>query len=817
MPNPVQVVLNTRDYFVAPEPGRMGPPKDFFADRDQEFIQHRERLRRQVASVSTSFRRSGLSEGVIKVTLRKEALAKSHRPHRVLFPPDRRPCVGASRLGELFYLVSARDLQEIDSNIAAAEDRTTHRVSRTGREYIAPSSNRGDTGAIESIALPTAADKRRFSAEEAVAWLSNPRTSSAYLVELFAMPPHTGAPNLHAYERAVLEQITAAASATNLLIESYPVAITRGQNVQQPTGIYGLRLLNQIDRLPSRDVAQHQRLLGIVESHPYVKRILLPPLLRKSNTPPATAIVTDTAVTIPAKNPNVRYPKVAVIDGGISASLGSWVIGEHDLVAPEHRDTDHGTFIAGLLVAGQQLNNTEVCPEADGCDLIDVAIFPDETQPFFDTYYPRGVLDFINEISAAVAAAKRDHGVRIFNMSLNLVEPVEDDTYGFVASFLDSIADQHGVIFVISAGNLDSTDCRAAWPRDAQAALLQLAARTASDTILQPCESARSLAVGALNPPSCAPSVHGAPAAYSRRGPGLRVGVKPDVAHFGGAVHTASGDSGLHSIQPDASVCSGTGTSFASPLVAKTLATLESRVERQLTPEELIALLLHHSETPSCLSQGVLSEVARQFIGFGLPRGTDALLFTPDRSITLVFADVLQRSSKLEFNFAWPRCLVDIADSSCRGEAKMTLVYRPPLDRNFGSEFVRVNVDAYLRQEEGSTYRNRISQCFLPSASAEGAIESSLIENGLKWWPSKVYKARFPQGKGSSSNWQLAVESVARSGEPYPPRGIPFAVVLSISGFDESDSVFSDMRMYLRARNVQIADIRARTQVRIQP
>jgi hypothetical protein len=46
---------------------------------------------------------------------------------------------------------------------------------------------------------------------------------------------------------------------------------------------------------------------------------------------------------------------------------------------------------------------------------------------------------------------------------------------------------------------------------------------------------------------------------------------------------------------------------------------------------------------------------------------------------------------------------------------------------------------------------------------------------------------------------------------------MPFALVLTIADFDEAEPVFNDLRLYLRSRNVQIADIRAATQIRVQP
>jgi hypothetical protein len=158
--NPVQIILNTRDYFVAPDPGRFGPAKDFFEGRDQDFAEHRGKLIRQVASVASEFQRSGITSGVLKVSLRREAWAKSHRPQLALFPPEKRPCIGVSKLGELFYHVTAEDVQELQQEIAVAESETRRRTSAsTGKEYASPTAQRSEVGAVDSIEVPTAADK----------------------------------------------------------------------------------------------------------------------------------------------------------------------------------------------------------------------------------------------------------------------------------------------------------------------------------------------------------------------------------------------------------------------------------------------------------------------------------------------------------------------------------------------------------------------------------------------------------------------------------------------------------------------------------
>jgi hypothetical protein len=465
-----------------------------------------------------------------------------------------------------------------------------------------------------------------------------------------------------------------------------------------------------------------------------VRRVLLPPVLIPSNSNPqvpADATLPFLRPTLPEKVAGRVYPKIAIVDGGLSSFYDPWVVGRHDLLAAEHRSVEHGDFIAGLLVCGQAVNGPSICADADGCELYDLAMLPDEKLvEAFEQYYPNNVLDFMQELDAAVEDVKRLHGIRVFNMSLNLLDAVGDESYGVVADLLDKIADRHDVVFVLSAGNLETRDHRPIWLADPKAAVRLLAGRSAPDTLLQPAESARSLTVGALNPPHVKPFVEGAPACYTRRGPGLRVGVKPDLAHFGGAVPTAKQHSGLASLRGDGEVVRDHGTSYAAPIAAKGVSVLESQVMGGLTREAMMALTVHSACLPSALMHKDLRNIARQFVGFGKPGAALDSLISSDHEITLVFTDALVLNHEMNFAFSWPQCLVNL-DGSCRGRVKMSLAYRPILDSRFGSELVRVNIDGRLQQEDGAGFKGRVQQSSLPN-SKEANVESDLIEHGLK-------------------------------------------------------------------------------------
>lgn len=520
-----------------------------------------------------------------------------------------------------------------------------------------------------------------------------------------------------------------------------------------------------------------------------------------------------------------RYPKVGVIDTGVSGPLTSWVLDRHDFLGAADCDPGHGTMVAGVLVGARAANGPRLGREDDGCDIVDLALMP--RVPFLDVYGQRGFEAFLEELEAAIAEARDQHGVRVFNMSLNVVATVDPDTYSIYAARLDDIQDRLGVLIVNSAGNLPGTEWRSPWPAKLTQVLAALAARTNPDTIYMPCESVRTIAVGALNPPGST-HIEGAPATYSRRGPGLRVGVKPDVADFGGTGDAANPRAThLVSCDPSGNQIHTRGTSFAAPLVAKTMAALDVATGERLEPRTLRAFLIHHAVVPEPLASPRMRDVTRQFVGFGQPVSAARMLETDDHAITMVFESRLtageRRPAILRFNFQWPAPLVDLTTRACRGRVRMTLVYDAPIDQAFGTEFVRVNLSAHLRQRQPvdrsdgkPSFRDEISQAFLPRTGKLTIPEKSLIDHGLKWWPTKRYEAEFGGGVGQSAEWRLEVESVVRAEATFPAEGIPFSLILTIEDEEKSAPIFQTFRQALVAQRVDMQDIRTAVRLRTQ-
>jgi hypothetical protein len=191
MASPIQIILNDRDYEEARDAGGGGPKKDFFANQDAEFREHKKKLITQLGRLSQAVASQPQGDvGYIKVILRREALAKSHRPTNALFNRKRALLVGGGGLGEMFFEVRPRDLDALAKEIASAEEDTRMKFNKNkNKEEPNPSPVRSETGALDRIEGYGPRDKRSFSLEEAVSWLASPMTGSAYQIELFDVPP----------------------------------------------------------------------------------------------------------------------------------------------------------------------------------------------------------------------------------------------------------------------------------------------------------------------------------------------------------------------------------------------------------------------------------------------------------------------------------------------------------------------------------------------------------------------------------------------------------------------------------------------------
>jgi len=803
--NPVQIILNAQDYVRKADVNPGGTIKDFYAGRNADFVAHRNAVEAQVLGLRDAYH-GALPDDVFYafVELQTDAWAKSHRPIQKVFPPGQQVYVGGGKLGSMVVELTAADTPRIAATVASAEHEVINVVNKKGELKPKPTRARGEVGAIKSVRAYAAADRRAFSLEVALRWLTDPRTGGAYYVETFvsraSIDGRTSQPLRQRGDRALI-RFEASLRALNL-----PVEISKVEDEWIHASVYVLKLEPGIAAQPDLAREVHVALLEFLDNQPVVKAILLPPILQASNVDGQQG----PAPVVSPPDAQRSHPVVGVVDSGITKfpAVDAWSAGSSDFLDMNGQDVSHGTFIAGLLCAGDELNGDPIFAETK-CRFFDLGLHP--TAPgTYENYYPRGFIDFLEQLDAEIPAAK-EKGVRVINMSLAVTTPVQHDGYSVFANILDEIADKHDILFVLPAGNLDGGLARPQWPTTSNDALGMLAGYRfqGQDGIFQPADSIRALVVGALDPKNAAGRY--VPSRYTRRGPGPALGMKPGLTHVGGVFHQ---NSGLHSISPTGAGMQSCGTSYSAPLAAKTVAAVNHAIQGGIAREALSALIIHHAEIPEGLDDPVLKPIAKDFVGHGIPRLASETLLLDDHEVTMVFNGILKGGQELRFQFAWPASLVD-ENGACSGNVRLTLVYRPPVDRAFGGEFVRINLDTYLRQEVVDAKTGEVS--FKGRLKGDGMkrLEKELVQHGAKWWPVKSLADEF-ESVGKSSQWRLVIDPLARSNCAVPDDGIPFSAILTIASPDGATSIFNEMRQQLQNSGAQISDIRTALRPRVR-
>ncbi|WP_223596388.1 S8 family peptidase [Pseudomonas sp. A-R-19] len=789
--NPVQVVLNTQNYVTLYSRQGGGGDKDFYAGRDIEFVEHKTQLLQELKELSQM---AGGSDELIyaQVELQSLAWAKSHRPIKRVFKPGEVVVKAGISLGSIVIGVKRSDIESIGGVISSAEEKTNY-VQKNNKEVAKPSRVRSEIGAIKSIRHYSAHDKRKFSLEDALRWLKDPRTGGVYYIETFLGNDYSK------YSKAEASSKINFVSAVRH-IDGFEIIEIESDLISS------LCYMARPRETPTSPDA-HRGLLNCLEQQEVVKSIILPPVLQAS----VSAAQSAELDVIKEPDADIDYPIVGIIDTGAGnlKQLEGWRAGGADYLEFEfNQDYAHGTFIAGLISGGDSLNSYQELQEG-ACKFYDLDLHPTNTANY-GSYYPNGFIDFLEQLDLEVIAAK-EKGVRVFNMSLAVVTCIQDSSYSMFANIIDSIADKHDIVFVLPTGNLDQNLFRDEWTTDPVDNLAMLASykNQGLDRIFQPADSIRSVVVGALNPPDNKTNVF--PSVYTRRGPGPSFGMKPDVAHIGGA---ASRLTGLRSLAVDGSCVHSCGTSYASPLVAKTLANIHKSIEGDVSRETLIALLLHHAKVPSYLLAPELSKIYRDFVGVGIPSLSSQTMLSDDYEITLVFSGVMYKQKQLEFNFAWPADLVN-ENGGCSGDVKMTVVHRPPVDRDQSAEFVRLNIDAFLRQAEFNKRTKKTSFKGHLKNECGKFFEKELVEHGSKWWPTKRLIDTF-DNVGASSQWRLVLQPLTRSEFEFPQEGVPFCVILTISDPGKKLPIFNNMKLQLQASGATLSDIRSSVRPRVR-
>lgn len=708
----------------------------------------------------------------IRVRLIDKALAKSHRPDH-LFSNDTCPIIGVGKPGELF-------LRATEVGLARLTKVVEHDEAKQMVKEIS------SVQAFE----PVTPSFRRRGAESKDILRYSPRSKNGFMtrVRLFNVGSQVEQ-ELH------VKNFAAVCGTRNMPIHK--------SGYSENSFVYG------VECHTVEDVDALSRIIG-------VRSIVSMPIVRTThphdiNPKPLPKLIKREDVT-------GDVPVVVVVDTGISdkiPTLNSWVVGRESYVAEQYRNVEHGTFVAGLICWGSQLNTAITGIDNNPCAVFDLQIIPNHKPE-------NGATDFVTEqeFLASLDETLQRHAneYKVWNLSFSTEDICSLDDFSAFAEELDNFQQKYEVSFVISSGNFSNPPLLN-YPR--QGTQLEVG------RITIPADSVLGITVGSvchLGCPTPGPNAN-EPSAFSRHGAGPNYIIKPDLVHFGGACSIdGSHPYGIRSLS-ETGTAENLGTSFSTPLVSKTLAQIYHQLTPSPKPTLARALLTHHARDPR--THGRVPDKDENCFGFGLPSTVPYCLECTPYSSTLLFDDVLRPGYYLEWdNFPYPSSLSH--DGKYYGEIWMTVAFAPVRGSRWGSEYCETHIDAHfgvyrdhIIREKGKTTGKTVSEfhgLVPPEHKNVGILyESYQVQQLRKWAPVRTYYGYLGEKGEKGTRWRLRVSLLTRHGveDMASFQSQPFSLVLTIADPAKRAPVYDEMARSLRTRfQAQNITLRAVARVR---
>ncbi|MFC1806263.1 S8 family peptidase, partial [Planctomycetota bacterium] len=566
---PIKIVEPHASDFRQPQGGG-GRRKQFGAVTDKVRKRHAEQLDKVAAHFAGWFKEAPSIPAVARVVLKRDALAKSYRPTK-LFSDETCPIMGGGRFGELFVGVTRSRLRKLRERIL------------TGTSMV----DKANISTIQQIEPFTAQDAVGV---EGIDGLANVLEGKGH--------------------RLKLRLFVHASAVENARLVKRLLKLTQGLGLPQP------------DELRYGQGSCVLRLTGVTPDH--VAALAGFAGTRSLATFPAFTVVKTasipvgsvTALTFPEPDPAADYPIIGVVDTGTDPRdpvLAPWVAAREIYVPDVDADFDHGSFVSGLAVYAQVLNDDRF--PGHPVKVLDVRAVPKSGAILEDD-----LLAILEEVIPKYPA------VRVWNLSLNTTE-VSDDVFSDLAMALDALMDEHGVTIACSAGNYKRIPFRG-WPPEDLGE---------DDRIKSPADAVRAIAVGSLahldRPGSRVRRED--PSPFTRRGPGAAFLPKPELVHYGGNCKP-DGDFtqiGVRSLNGKGNIAEDIGTSFSAPLVANVLANIDGAIQGPVSPCLLRALAIHSA----ALGNPDLTAVELRYKGFGVPGELAGIVTCAPWEATLIF------------------------------------------------------------------------------------------------------------------------------------------------------------------------------------
>lgn len=470
---------------------------------------------------------------------------------------------------------------------------------------------------------------------------------------------------------------------------------------------------------------------------------------------------------LPPAAASAKELRVAVFDGGLrESSVLEPFASSHEVDCigrPEGELVSHGFDVTSALLFGSlEPGTTPPAPKfhVDHYRVLD----SDSRDDPFELY----------DVLARIQTVLNSERPQYINLSLGPALPADDHDVHAWTAVLDEYAAQSGALITVAAGNTGSK----AWPESR--------IQVPGDAVNMLCVGAADTRKGSWNA-----------ASYSSFGPGRRPGVvKPDLVAFGG---TATEPFIVYDPAGQGEVASTAGTSFASPVILRTAATIRSRFGPDVGPLATKALLINSAEPGS----------DRNGAGWGrASEDIDDITVCGDGTVRVLYQGELYPSKTV-------RARIPIPHHELKGNVKITatLCYLSPTDPEDPTSYTRAGIDVTFRPDitrksQGKKHPDTAS--FFRNSDYDS--EADLRKAAYKW-ETVMHSAVTKRGNGLIQPC-FDIHYIAREGGGKPAAAvpIPYAMVVTVVSAQTKDLYERVVREYQGI----LAEVQPLVQIQLQ-
>lgn len=444
-------------------------------------------------------------------------------------------------------------------------------------------------------------------------------------------------------------------------------------------------------------------------------------------------------------------PKVCVIDSGIqeghrllapaieATSSTSFIPGDNS-TADSVGNGGHGTRVAGAILYPNQIPRNGRYELI--CFLQNARILSGTDGALSSTLYPPSLMEGITN---------RFGDTRIFNLSVNSHRSCKLVHMSQWAASIDRVMHEKGVLFIISAGNINKSSGNPQNPgikehirnnRPFPEYLLEKASRIAN-----PAQSCFALTVGSVCIDGFDTDLKESfgqkddPSSFSRTGPGLWGMIKPDVVEYGGDFVKEKNQNPNLSYEPStcpelvkSTLNNGyavgrdiVGTSFAAPKVSHVAARLQAEFPNE-SANFYRALIVQSARLPEHLFRNPVLANIRSF-GYGITNLSRTVDNNPNR-VTLISSGLV---SAKKANVYYVKIPDEIRrpgeDYDILIEATLAYTAQPRRTRRRTQSYL----STWLDWQSSKLNENHDQFCQRIIQNLEGETQGGDDQNSIKW------------------------------------------------------------------------------------